>query len=72
LNGLSRRHERDADRFAVATTGGSRALADALKKLAAHNLANLTPHPLYVLLNYSHPPLLERIKAIEKLDSMIS
>lgn len=72
LNGLSRRHEREADRFAVATTGGGRALADALKKLSAHNLANLTPHPLFVLLNYSHPPLLERIKAIETLDSMIS
>ena len=43
-----------------------------MKKLSAHNLANLTPHPLFVLLNYSHPPLLERIKAIETLDSMIS
>ena len=71
LNALSRRHEREADRFAVATTGGGRVLADALKKLSVHNLANLTPHPLYVLLNYSHPPLLERIQAIEKLDSII-
>ena len=47
LNGLSRQHEREADRFAVATTGGGKALADALKKLSAHNLANLTPHPLH-------------------------
>jgi STE24 endopeptidase len=68
---LSRRQEGEADRFAVATTGDGRALADALKKLSAHNLANLTPHRLYVMLRYSHPPLLERIEAIETMDSII-
>ena len=61
---ISRRNELAADRFAVGTTGNPQALAQALKKLSVHNLANLYPHPLYVFLNYSHPPILERIKAI--------
>ena len=42
-------------------------MIDALKKLSIHNLSNLTPHPFYVFLNYSHPPVLERIQAIEKI-----
>jgi STE24 endopeptidase len=63
---ISRRHERDADRFAVKTTGAPEALVDALKKLSAHNLSNLRPHPFYVFLNYSHPPVLERIRAIRR------
>jgi STE24 endopeptidase len=37
-----------------------------LKKLSTNNLSNLTPHPLYVFMNYSHPPLLERLQTIEK------
>ena len=61
LRVISRRHEVEADRFAARTTGDARSLAEALKKLSAHNLSNLTPHPLYVFLNYSHPPVLERI-----------
>jgi STE24 endopeptidase len=36
-----------------------------LKKLSATNLSNLTPHPFFVFLNYSHPPLLQRIQAIQ-------
>jgi len=39
-------------------------MVSALKKLSAHNLSNLTPHPLTVFLNYSHPPVLQRIRAI--------
>ena len=35
-----------------------------LKKLSSGNLSNLTPHPFYVFLNYSHPPLLQRVQAI--------
>ena len=62
---VSRHNELAADRFAVGTTDNPRALAKALKKLSVHNLANLQPHPLYVFLNYSHPPILERIRAIE-------
>jgi len=62
---FSRKNEIAADRFAVETTGDSKAMADALKKLSAHNLTNLTPHPFYVFLNYSHPPVLERIKRLD-------
>jgi STE24 endopeptidase len=36
----------------------------ALKKLTVHNLSNLTPHPFYVFLNYSHPPVLKRIQML--------
>ncbi|MCP4348612.1 MAG: M48 family metallopeptidase [Desulfobacterales bacterium] len=61
---LSRKNEYEADRFAVETTGDPEPMANALKKLSAHNLSNLVPHPLYVFLNYSHPPVLERINAI--------
>jgi STE24 endopeptidase len=66
LQMISRRHERDADRFAVKTTGTPEALVNALKKLSIHNLSNLRPHPLYVFLNYSHPPVLERIRTIRR------
>ena len=61
---LSRRNETEADRFAVDTTRDPESLADALKKLSVHNLSNLLPHPFYVFLNYSHPPVVQRVKAI--------
>jgi len=64
MNLLSRKNEYEADRFAVDTTAGTEDMESGLKKLSAHNLSNLTPHPFYVFLNYSHPPLLERIRAI--------
>jgi len=67
LQALSRRHEYAADRFAVRTIGKKDSMIAALKKLSAHNLSNLQPHPFYVFLNYSHPPVLKRIEAIEKL-----
>lgn len=63
---LSRRNEHQADRFAVRATGKGGPLADALRTLASHNLSNLTPHRLYVWLHYSHPPLKERLAAIER------
>jgi len=63
-NAISRVHERQADHFAAATTKEPLSLAEALKKLSANNLTNLTPHPFYVFVNYSHPPLLQRINAI--------
>jgi STE24 endopeptidase len=66
VNRVSRAHERAADRFAVETTGDRKALAAALKKLSTDNLSTLSPHPLYVALNYSHPPIQERIRAIER------
>jgi len=65
LNAWSRRNERAADRFAAGTTGQPEALASGLRKLAARNLANLTPHPLHVALHASHPPLPERLAALE-------
>jgi len=66
MEAVSRKNELSADRFAAETTGRPQDLSDALKKLSATNLANLTPHPLYVFLNYSHPPLLQRLQALEK------
>ncbi len=62
----SRRDEYEADQFAADTTHDHHSLVTALKQLSAHNLANLTPHPFYVFLNYSHPPILERIRALQK------
>lgn len=64
---VSRRHEYQADRFAVETTQLREAFIDALKTLSVHNLSNLRPHPFYVFLNYSHPPVLKRIQAIRSL-----
>jgi len=65
----SRKHEFEADEFAVETTGNNTDMISTLKKLSKDNLSNLTPHPWYVFLNYSHPPVLKRIEAIRKLDS---
>jgi STE24 endopeptidase len=62
---LSRKHEYEADRFAAQTIPERRDLIQALKNLSVHNLSNLTPHPFYVFLNYSHPPILDRIRAIK-------
>ncbi len=64
---FSRKDEYEADRFAALTTKAPQALVSALKKLSAQNLSNLTPHPFYVFLNYSHPPVLERIYALGKI-----
>jgi STE24 endopeptidase len=64
LHLLSRRNEFAADRYAATSTGDPEALAAALQKLSVHNLGNLTPHPLTVILHYSHPPVLERLRAL--------
>jgi len=66
LHMFYRRNEYEADRFATQTTAEPASLVDALKKLATENLSNLTPHPFYVFLNYSHPPLLQRVQAIQR------
>jgi STE24 endopeptidase len=63
-NILSRKHEYEADLYAVTTYNKPGSMVLALKKLAVHNLSNLTPHPWKVFLDYSHPPVLDRIKAI--------
>ncbi|MBW1839944.1 MAG: M48 family metallopeptidase [Deltaproteobacteria bacterium] len=64
---LSRKHEYEADSYAVTTYGKPESMISALKKLTVDNLSNLTPHPLNVFLNYSHPPVLERIQSMRKL-----
>lgn len=64
---LSRRFEREADDFALNLIGTGRPLADALKRLAKDNLANLFPHPLYAWFYYSHPPLISRIERLLRL-----
>jgi len=66
---ISRVHEYAADTFAVTTAKQGRYLTDALKRLSVDHLANLEPHPFFVFLNYSHPPVLERIAAIEAIQT---
>jgi STE24 endopeptidase len=62
---VSRKHEFEADEYASATFK-KEPMVQALKKLSKDNLSNLTPHAFYVFLNYSHPPVLQRIKAIRR------
>ena len=64
---LSRRNEFQADRFAAENIEEKEDMITALKNLSADNLSNLTPHPFYVFLNYSHPPVLQRIRAIKEI-----
>ena len=64
MNGLSRSFEREADRFSCDLLGKPETMVNALAKLSKENLSNLFPHPLYALFNYSHPPVLERIRYI--------
>lgn len=65
-NALSRRAEYAADAYAARMTAREPAMR-MLIRLAQENLANLNPHPLYVLLHYSHPPIPQRLQAIERL-----
>jgi STE24 endopeptidase len=63
-NGWSRKHEFEADAYAAKSTGTPEALATALKKLSSDHLSHPAPHKLRVILDYSHPPLLQRLKAL--------
>jgi STE24 endopeptidase len=54
--------------MAVDLVGTSKPMINALKRLAKDNLSNLHPHPMYVWFYYSHPPLLERIEYLLKID----
>ena len=65
VNHFSRKAEYRADAQAV-EEGYGEALVSALKKLARENFADLAPSPLLVKLEYSHPPLSQRVEAIEK------
>ena len=65
FNALSRRFEYQADDYAVKSYHHPEAMTSALKKLSVDNLSNLTPHPWKVIVSYSHPTVIQRIKAIE-------
>ncbi|SFE89763.1 M48 family metallopeptidase [Thermophagus xiamenensis] len=67
MNIFSRRNEFQADAFAGKHADAA-ALQSALKKISANALSNPTPHPWYVFFNYSHPPLLKRLEALDKVD----
>jgi STE24 endopeptidase len=69
MHALSRKNEYEADRFAAETIQHPQHLIEALKKLHTGNLSNLMPHPFYVFLNYSHPPLLQRMRAILRYEA---
>lgn len=64
MNFISRRFEYQADDFAKQTYEGG-ALISSLKKLSKNSLSNLTPHPSYVFMHYSHPTLVERIRNLQ-------
>lgn len=66
-NYFSRKNEYQADAYAASFNLGKH-LISGLKNLTSKSLGNLTPHPVYVFVNYSHPDLLQRINAIEKLE----
>lgn len=66
MNVFSRKNEYEADEYAVKTYG-KQPLITALKKLTSDNLGNLTPHPWYVFVNYSHPSLIQRINAMNTI-----
>ncbi len=65
MNYMSRKFEYQADNFAKETFA-SLPLITSLKKLSKNSLSNLTPHPAYVFMHYSHPTLLQRILNLEK------
>jgi STE24 endopeptidase len=69
FNAISRKHEYEADHFAVSLSQPG-ALQEALKRLSVKNLSNLTPHPWYVFIHYSHPALLQRLAAINKTEQL--
>lgn len=71
MNIFSRRNEFQADRFA-AEHYDSKYLISALKKLTSKNLSNLTPHPVFVKVYYSHPPLLQRVRAMKLISAPLN
>ena len=65
-NLFSRHNEYQADGYARSHYNAGK-LISSLKKLSKNNLSNLTPHPVYVFFHYSHPPLLQRIRALQNI-----
>ena len=72
MNLLSRRHEYEADRFAVLTLREGKPMEEALVNLTLQNLSNLTPHPWYSAYHYSHPTTVERVSAIREASAAVS
>ena len=66
MNVWSRSNEYEADAFAARYYEGDY-LVSGLKKISVKSLSNLTPHPLYEYIHYSHPSLLKRIDAIKRI-----
>ena len=67
FNIISRKHEFEADEYSAMTLKNTSHMISGLKNLTVKNLGNLTPHPFPVFLSYSHPPVLNRIQALNKL-----
>ena len=67
MNIKSRKNEYEADEYAVKNFE-KKPMVDALKRLSKDNLTNLTPHPLYEFINYSHPSISKRLYSIEKIN----
>jgi STE24 endopeptidase len=65
-NWFSRKHEYEADAYSLALYDHPTALEEGLIKLSEKNLSNLFPHPLIVMFRYSHPPLFDRVAAIQR------
>lgn len=65
FNYISRKFEYEADRYANENSSGE-SLISSLKSLTSNNMSDLTPHPWYVKAYYSHPPLIQRIKAMQE------
>ncbi|WP_299799079.1 M48 family metallopeptidase [uncultured Maribacter sp.] len=64
MNHFSRKFEYQADDYAK-DTYAALPLVTSLKKLSKNSLSNLTPHPAYVFMHYSHPPLIDRIRNLK-------
>tara|TARA_R110002153_G_scaffold271470_2_gene438851 strand:- start:627 stop:1790 length:1164 start_codon:yes stop_codon:yes gene_type:complete len=64
MNHFSRKFEYQADDYAKHTYAAL-PLVTSLKKLSKNSLSNLTPHPAYVFMHYSHPPLIDRIRNLK-------
>jgi STE24 endopeptidase len=64
---FSRRFEYQADRFSATTLGTSLPMISGLKKLSIDSLSNLNPHPIVVALEYSHPTLVQRLRALNSI-----
>jgi STE24 endopeptidase len=67
-NMLSRRHERQADNYAMKQTGKKTAFVGALRKLESMNLADPEPHPLVEFLFHSHPSVKKRVELVEAVE----